>query len=142
MKWTCALLALISATGVYAGRDMPTEVTFMGLDSGTVMAMSGPRFGESYPCSNWYNSGSIANKWCHGVIAKATKSVLEEEGVGAVASHVGGLAVLALWETTNKRFDLSDIITAPIELPVNETTKAAVSVDLSGGLILYLSIDF
>jgi hypothetical protein len=139
MKWGCALLSLISATGVYAGRDMPTEATFMGLDSRTVMAMSGPRFGESYPCSNWYNRGSIANKWCHGAIAKATKSVLEEGGAGVVASHVGGLAVLALWETTNQRFDWSDIVTAPIELPVKGT---AASVDLSGGLILHLSIDF
>jgi hypothetical protein len=142
MKYACALLALVLATGVYAGEDRPEEVTFMGLDADAVMAMSGPQVGESYPCSNWYNSGSIANKWCHGAVAKAAKSILEEEGLNPLVSHAGGLTVLALWETTNKRFDLSDIITAPIELPVSETTRTAVSVDLGGGLILYVSVDF
>jgi hypothetical protein len=142
MKWACAVLALVLATGVYAGEDRPEEVTFMGLDGATAMAMSGPQVGESYPCSNWYNSGSIANKWCHGAVAKAAKSILEEGGTNTLGSHAGGLAVLALWETTNKRFDWSDLVTAPIELPSSETTRTAVSVDLGGGLILHVSVDF
>lgn len=132
------LIALFLSSAAYASE----ETTFMGMDAAAVMVLSGPRIGPSYPCSSQYNRGSIANKWCHGAIAKAIKFTLEDKGINTVVSHGGGLAVLALWETTNKRFDRSDIITAPIEMELTATTRTAVSFDLSGGVIVYLSYDF
>jgi hypothetical protein len=118
------------------------EVSYMGLEADDVLFMSGPRFGESYPCSNWYNNGSIANKWCHGMVAKVTHSILTEAGASELVGHAGAVIVLSLWESTNIRFDPTDIVTAPLVYNINETTKAAISLDMGGGIIMYLSKDF
>jgi hypothetical protein len=140
--WVGIAISVFIAGALIARGSKAEDFTFMGMDAPTVMAMSPRGPGVSYPCSNWYNHGSIANKWCHGAVSKVVYAELNQRGMPPLLAHAGGIALLMVWESTNIRFDPTDLVTAPIVYEFNDTTTGALSLDMGGGFILNVTKEF